>query len=257
MARTRVGLLGCGAIGGFIARHVLADTASDALELSYVFDADEKKLQEIPQACRVTSQADLFGRPADLIVEAAHADLVKGVALRLVEQADLLLFSLTALADDVFRAALEQTAVAHGRKVFLPHGAILGLDGLVDAGPTLKSVTITTTKSPASLGLPPDAYKVVFEGPTREACAKFPRNVNVHAATALAGLGFDRTVSRIVADPAVTTNSHLIEAAGSGYRFRIEVSSEAGGKVTGAYTPQSALSTLQRICRDKGGLRFA
>jgi len=249
--------LGCGSIGGFIARHVLADAASDVIELSYVFDADEKKLQDIPLACRVTSQADLFAQPADLVVEAAHADLVKDVALRLVEQADLLLFSLTALADEVFRTALQQTAIAHGRNVFLPHGAILGLDGLVDAGPTLRSVTITTTKSPASLGLPPDAYKVVFEGPTREACAKFPRNVNVHAATALAGLGFDRTVSRIVADPAVTTNSHLVEAEGSGYRFRIEVSSEAGGKVTGAYTPQSALSTLQRICRGKGGLRFA
>jgi aspartate dehydrogenase len=257
MARSRVGLLGCGSIGGFIARHVLADSADQAIELSYVFDADEKKLLEIPQACRVTSRTDLFARRADLVVEAAHADLVKDVALRLVEHADLLLFSLTALADEAFRSALEQTAVAHGRKVFLPHGAILGLDGLVDAGPTLKSVTITTTKNPISLGLPPEAYKVVFEGPTREACAKFPRNVNVHAATALAGLGFDRTVSRIVADPAVTTNSHVVEAEGSGYRFRIEVSSEAGGKVTGAYTPQSALSTLQRICREKGGLRFA
>jgi aspartate dehydrogenase len=257
MAIIRVGLMGCGSIGGFIARHVLADAASAAMELSYVFDTDEKKLREIPPALRVTAQADLFTRPADLVVEAAHADLVRSVALRLLEKADLLLFSLTALADDAFRTALEQTAVAHGRKVFLPHGAILGLDGLVDAGPTLKSVTITTTKSPASLGLPPDAYKVVFEGPTREACAKFPRNVNVHAATALAGLGFDRTVSRIVADPAVTTNSHLVEVEGSGYRFRIDVSSEAGGKVTGAYTPQSALSTLQRICRGSGGLRFA
>ena len=255
MAKIRVGILGCGAIGGFIARHVLADAGS--IELSYVFDTDEKKLQDIPLPCRVTSQTELFARQADLVVEAVNADLVKAVALRLIEKSDLLLFSLTALADDAFRTALEQAAVAHDRKVFLPHGAILGLDGIVDAGPTLKSVTITTTKSPASLSLPPDVYKVVFEGPTREACAKFPRNVNVHAATALAGLGFDRTVSRIVADPAVTTNAHVIEAEGSGYRFRVEVSSEAGGKVTGAYTPQSALSTLQRICRGKGGLRFA
>jgi aspartate dehydrogenase len=256
MAKVSIGLLGCGSIGGFIARHVLGDGADDIV-LSYVFDTDEKKLKDISPACRVTSQADLFSRTADLVVEAVNADLVKSVALRLVEHADLLLFSLTALADDAFRAALEQTAVAHGRKVFLPHGAILGLDGLVDAGATLKSVMITTTKSPASLGLQPDVYKVVFEGPTREACTKFPRNVNVHAATALAGLGFDRTVSRIVADPAVTTNSHLVEAEGSGYRFRIEISSEAAGKITGAYTPQSALNTVLRICRSKGGLRFA
>ena len=256
MATTSIGLLGCGSIGGFLARHVLAEAAGE-IELGYVFDVDEKRLQDIPPACRVTAQADLLSRPADLVVEAAHADLVKAVALRIVERSDLLLFSLTALADDAFRTSLEQAAVAHGRKVFLPHGAIIGIDGLVDAGPTLQSVTVTTTKSPASLGLPPDAYKVVYEGPTREACAKFPRNVNVHAAMALAGLGFDRTVSRIVADPAVSTNSHLVEVEGTGYRFRVEVSSEAGGKVTGAYTPQSALSTLRRICRGTGGLRFA
>jgi aspartate dehydrogenase len=256
VAVVRIGLLGCGSIGGFLARHLLAEDAKDAIELSYVYDVDQNRMQGIPPPRRITAQDDLFARPVDLVVEAAHADLVKAVALRIVNRSDLLLFSITALADDAFRTALEQTAVEHGRKVFLPHGAIIGIDGLVDAGPTLKSVTVTTTKSPASLGLPPENYQVVYEGPVREACAKFPRNVNVHAAVALAGLGFDRTISRIVADPAVSTNSHLVEIEGIGYRFRIEVSSEAGGKVTGAYTPQSALSTLRRICHGEGGLRF-
>jgi aspartate dehydrogenase len=256
MSVVRVGLLGCGAIGGFLARQVLAEAARDGIELSYVYDLNEQRLQELPPACRVSAPAELFARSADLVVEAAHADLVKTVAPRIVERSDLLLFSLTALADDDFRATLQKAAVEHQRKVFLPHGAIIGIDGLVDAGPTLKSVTVTTTKSPASLGLPPDSYQVVYEGPVREACAKFPRNVNVHAAVALAGLGFDRTISRIVADPTVSTNSHLVEVEGTGYRFRIEVSSEAGGKVTGAYTPQSALNTLRRICHGQGGLRF-
>ena len=257
MSKVRIGLLGCGSIGGFLARNIIAEGAADSMELGYVHDVDEKRLQDIPAACRVTRQSDLFTRPADLVVEAAHADLLKQVALGIVERSDLLLFSITALADEAFRSTLEQTAVKCGRKVFLPHGAMVGIDGLADAGPTLKSVTVTTTKSPASLGLPPEKYAVVYEGPVRQACAKFPRNVNVHAAIALAGLGFDRTVSRIVADPAVSTNSHLVEIEGTGYRFRIEVSSEAGGKVTGAYTPQSALGTLKRICRGGGGLRFA
>jgi aspartate dehydrogenase len=254
MAAVRIGLLGCGSIGGFLAQHVLAEGAADSIELSYVYDIDEKRLQSIPPSCRITGQEDLFARSVDLVVEAAHADLLKQVALRLVERSNLLLFSITSLADENFRVALEQTAIKHGRKVFLPHGAITGIDGLVDAGPTLKSVTVTTTKSPASLGLPPDRHQVVYQGPVREACMKFPRNVNVHAAIALAGLGFDRTISRIVADPAVSTNSHLVEIEGTGYRFKIEVTSEAAGKVTGAYTPQSALGTLRRICRGSGGL---
>jgi aspartate dehydrogenase len=257
MSIVRIGLLGCGSIGGFLARHLLGETFKDSAALSYVYDIDEKRMQNIPSELRITRQADIFDRPVDLVVEAAHSDLLKAVAVRIVERSDLLLFSITSLADDTFKLALEQTAIKSGRKVYLPHGAIVGIDGLADAGPTLQSVTVTTTKSPASLGLPPESYKVVYEGPVRKACALFPRNVNVHAATALAGLGFDRTISRIVADPAVTTNSHLIEIQGTGYRFRIEVSSEAGGKVTGAYTPQSALGTLQRICRQNGGLRFA
>ena len=258
MSTMRIGLLGCGSIGGFLASHILSRGAADSMELGYVFDKDEKRLGDIPAACRVTGLADLLAaQPADLVVEAAHADLLKEVALRVAQRSDMLLFSITALADEAFRTTLEQTAIKSGRKIFLPHGAMIGIDGLADAGPTLKSVTVTTTKSPASLGLPPDKYAVVYEGPVRQACAKFPRNVNVHAAIALAGLGFDRTISRIVADPAVSTNSHLVEVEGTGYKFRIDVSSEAGGKVTGAYTPQSALGTLQRICRSGGGLRFA
>ena len=257
MGRMRIGLLGCGAIGGFLARQALSENAAHSMELSYVFDKDEKRLQDIPAEYRVAAQSDIFSQPADLVVEAAHADLLKEVALPLVERSDLLIFSITALADDEFRTALEQTAIKFGRKIFLPHGAMIGIDGLADAGPTLTSVVVTTSKSPASLGLPPDKYAVVYEGPARGACVKFPRNVNVHAAIALAGLGFDRTLSRIIADPAVSTNGHLVQIEGTGYKFRIEVTSEAGGKVTGAYTPHSAFGTLRRICRSGGGLRFA
>lgn len=248
-----MGILGCGAIGTMLARTVLANPA---LELAFVFSRTAERLKDVPQQLRVTSVEEIVSRDADLVVEAAHAELVKAVALKVVQRSDLMLFSVTALADDRFRDELEKSAVNAGHRVFLPHGAIVGIDGLVDAGPTLQSVTITTTKSPASLGLPPQDYKVVYDGPTRGACEKFPRNVNVHAMIALAGLGFDRTVSRIVADPKVNTNSHLVEVGGTGYRFKIDVSSDAGGKVTGAYTPQSAVSAVERVCNERGGWRF-
>ena len=85
----------------------------------------------------------------------------------------------------------------------------------------------TTTKSPKSLGLDPAKFHepvVVFSGTTREACAAFPRNVNVHAAVALAGIGFDRTRSRIVADPSVSTNAHVISVTGEGIEFELRIS---------------------------------
>lgn len=107
-------------------------------------------------------------------------------------------------------------------------------------------MSIETTKSPASLGLSLTKKTVVFEGPTRAACAAFPRNVNVHAAVALAGIGFDKTQSRIVADPSVHTNTHRIQAEGEGIHIELLISSFTTGGVTGIYTPKSACGSLAR-----------
>jgi len=46
-----------------------------------------------------------------------------------------------------------------------------------------------------------------FTNSVRLNFSRFPRNVNVHATVALAGIGFDQTFSRIIADPMVTTKS--------------------------------------------------
>ena len=49
--------------------------------------------------------------------------------------------------------------------------------------------------------------------PVRRA-AGFPSNLNVSAAVSLAGIGPDRTMVRIVADPALTRNCHDITVEG-------------------------------------------
>ena len=42
---------------------------------------------------------------------------------------------------------------------------------------------------------------LLYEGPARDAVRFYPANVNVAAALSLAGVGFDRTFVRILADP--------------------------------------------------------
>ncbi|WP_312795108.1 aspartate dehydrogenase domain-containing protein, partial [Tianweitania sp.] len=106
---------------------------------------------------------------------------------------------------------------------------------------------ITRTKSGPSRGEAADARGIVFEGSTRDACARFPRNVNVHAAVALAGIGFDRTRSVVVADPHTKAMKHHIAVSGQTLQWDITVSSMSLGGVTGAYTPKSAVGSLQRI----------
>ena len=97
---------------------------------------------------------------------------------------------------------------------------------------------------------------MLYEGPTRKACQLFPRNVNVHATVALAGIGFDRTISRIIVDPEVTDNTHIIKVKGDGIQFEMRISSMAGSGVTGKYTPYSAVDSLRKILDKNPGYKF-
>ena len=88
---------------------------------------------------------------------------------------------------------------------------------------------------------------MVFDGTAREATGLYPRNVNVHAALSLAGIGFDRTHSRIISDPSVNTNEHVIRVKGEGIDWTIHVTAFAAGAVSGKYVPFSACGSLDRI----------
>jgi aspartate dehydrogenase len=184
----------------------------------------------------------------DLVIEAATSEVMQAVALDVLARRDMLAFTLTGLADDGLRQAIRERCRAARTRLFVPHGGILGLDGVSDGRSELEAVTISTTKSPKSLGLSDGfAEGVIYDGPTRGACRAFPRNVNVHAALALCGLGFDRTRSIVIAEPKTGKNGHVIEVKGRGLQWRLEIESPAGTGVTGAYTPVSGASTARRI----------
>jgi len=63
--------------------------------------------------------------------------------------------------------------------------------------------------------------KTLFEGPARGGVPLFPQNVNIAAVLSLAGIGFDRTRMRVVADPGLKVNTHTIEVKGASGRFRM------------------------------------
>ena len=115
-------------------------------------------------------------------------------------------------------------------------GALLGLDAVAAAAEgTIYSVKMTTRKPPVGLiGAPHlvknnisveglNTAKLVFSGTAREAAAGFPANVNVAAALSLAGIGPDRTMIDIYADPAMTRNCHSIEVDSDSARFTLSI----------------------------------
>lgn len=253
-AKPRIGVIGAGTIGRAIVEY-LAQSGLAEVDYILVSDARKPRAFDIGGALLLDDSAAALARPVDLVVEAALAQNVKDMAPLALAHSDFMAFSCTALADPVTEAAIQAACAASGRSFHVPHGAILGLDGIADGRDLIDSVTITTRKSGKSLGIAEESAGMIFDGSTREICAAFPRNVNVHAAVALAGIGFDRTVSRLVAVPGQAENLHRIEVTGQGFAWAIEAASVSLGGVTGAFTPLSAIGSLKRVL-DRRGLKI-
>lgn len=215
--------------------------------IDFVYDEQMEKARSIPGTEVLQKIEDIARQEVDLVVETATDKAVREIAPRVLAKRDMLIFSVTSLVDDSFRESLRELCRGNHTRLYIPHGAILGLDGIYDGRSVIEEVTITTTKSPKSLGLEPTSAGVLYDGPTRGACKLFPRNVNVHAAIAVTGLGFDRTRSVVVADPQTNQMAHEIHVKGVGLEWNIRISSRSLGGVTGSYTPESASMTVRRI----------
>ena len=166
------------------------------------------------------------GRP-DLVVEcAAHAAIESHVLPALAAGLPCAVVSVGALSTPGLAERLEQAARAGGTQVRLLSGAIGAIDALAAARiGGLDTVRYTGRRPPkAWKGTPAeDVCKLddvatptpIFEGTAREAAARFPKNANVAATIALAGLGLDITRVTLVADPGVDQNVHELQAEGA------------------------------------------
>jgi len=236
-----IGFLGCGKIGKSMVEYIRKNKNN---KITFIQDPFLK--EEFQEKIIVDYNEEVY-KDTDIIVESATADVLKENIDNILKHSNLVVFSVTAFSDEEFAKKVEKLAKEYNRHIYFPHGAILGLDGIFDGRKIITSITIETIKSPQSLGRTDKERTVVYEGTTRKVCQLYPRNVNVHATVALAGIGFDKTQSKIISDPTVTTNSHLISIEGEGISFKLNISSFSTGGVTGAYTPISACGTLDRI----------
>ena len=148
--------------------------------------------------------------------------------------------------------------------MYVPSGAIAGIDAIRSVKHLLDSVTLTTTKSPKALAGAPffETSKIkldsitkstaIYEGTAAEAVRKFPANVNVAAVLSLAGIGADKTRVKIVADPQSTMNQHEIVAAGSFGEIIVRVNNvpSPGNPKTSFLAVLSAIECLRSICDD-------
>lgn len=164
----------------------------------------------------------------DLIVDCAgHGGLATHGAGALRRGIDLLTLSIGALVEADLVEELSQAAREGGSRLHLASGAIGSLDALAAAATGgLDQVVYIGRKPPAAwrgspaeetmdLDDPPPQPHRHFRGHAGEAARRYPKNANVAAAVALAGIGFQATEVELWADPTIDRSIHRIEAEGA------------------------------------------
>jgi aspartate dehydrogenase len=178
---------------------------------------------------------DFLHSGAGMVCECAgHGAVREHGAAVLAAGRDLVIASTGALADDALLASLKQAAAQGGAQMLLPAGAVGGIDALAAARlrgtPRVTYIgrkpprTWQGTKAESLLDLRTVTEPTTFyEGAAREAASDFPQNANVAATIALAGVGFEATRVRLVADPTISANVHELEVESDAVRFTIRL----------------------------------
>src|ERR1043165_2184627 len=260
MSDMRIAIAGLGTIGRTLARR-LAD-GIPGLILACAAARGEKKarawldeqLIDVP-----IGALDKFPAHADLAVECAPAAVLEQICRPMLGAGkQVMVLSCGALLP---RPELLELAKANGGRIVVPTGGLRGLDAVAAAAEgTINSVRMTTRKPPNGLAGAPHLVKnaisveglnepkLVFSGSARDAAAGLPANVNVVAALALAGIGPDRTMIDIWADPAVTRNCHVIEVEADSARFTLAIENvPSENPKTGKIVALSIIATLRKL----------
>ncbi len=271
MASVDVTLIGYGAIGKSLLARLHAAGAGRAVRVTHVVVRDARvastqaQLDAAHAPLNVVAPRAVSQVPASALLAlecAGHEALTAHVVPALQRGCECAVLSVGALAEAGFPEQLENAAKAGGTQVHLLSGAIGGIDALGAARLAgLTSVTYTGRKPPSAWAPAPGhdgasnqalalanitQVAIILEASARVAARQYPKNANVAATVALAGLGLDATQVRLLADPSVSDNVHEIHAVGAFGEMKIEMRGKplADNPKTSALTVLSALRFL-------------
>jgi aspartate dehydrogenase len=256
----KITIVGCGTIGAEIARYI----DSDFIDNAYLFSVVDLSLNKLLNLKKILKRSnpvfkttvDSTLKKTDIIIECASHEAVRQIIYeKAVSKKKLLILSTGALL--VFPDLIAK-AKKKRLQLFLPSGAIAGIDGVKAAKlGRIDKVILTTRKNPISLGIKRNisAPRVVFQGTAHAAIKLFPANINVAATLSLSGIGPKKTFVKIIADPSVKFNIHEIQVKGNfgSIITKTENMPSKNNPRTSYLAILSAVQQLQEICGGQHG----
>jgi aspartate dehydrogenase len=261
----KIGIVGTGAIGKEIACAIDDGTVPAKLEAIWDRNVPEAEAfaASLKNKTKVLPLEELV-KECYIVVEAASQAAVREVAVAALSNSkNVMIMSVGALADAALLEQIKGLAKEHHCQIYVPSGAIGGLDAVKSASiKRIDSVTITTRKPVKGLMGAPFVVKnkiditkfkeptEIFSGPAAIAIKEFPANVNVAASLSLVGIGFEKTIVKVIVDPAAKRNSHEICVKGEFGEFhaKIENVPSATNPKTSYLAALSAIATLKQVC---------
>ena len=220
MSAKRVGLIGFGYIGSNLYKR-LAEHHPE-VEIRFVYNRSRDALSGLSEEIILDDPEAAGQYGCDLIVEMAHPSITEMYGMSFLKSSDYMPLSVNGLVDATLLRKLIDIAEEYGHRLLIPHGALMGCDNLVEWKHMWQEVCITMRKHPKHLKLPgltenagSDIKEIIlYEGPVAGIARKFPRNVNVMVACALATVGVAQCRGRLIAD--LNAEHAMLEVAATG-----------------------------------------
>lgn len=261
-SKVSIGIVGCGTIGSELAEWVHTRLKNKA-RLAALYDLNPAQSDRLKKTLSLnsvsTSSLEQLAAKCDFVIEAAGAAVVPVVAKKTLQKGkDLLIMSVGGLLQNPQLIALAQE---HGGRIYIPSGAVGGLDAVKGAALSkIDTALLITRKAPEALADAPyweEKQKewrsiaeetVLFEGRPAEAVRLFPKNINVSAALQLAAPQVDWKI-KVIAVPGLRKNIHEIQIEGEAGKmtFRMENLPSPGNPKTSYLAVLSAKALLEEI----------
>ncbi|WP_420547950.1 aspartate dehydrogenase [Curvivirga sp.] len=251
----KIALIGNGTIATYVAEKLAASSDVKIVQVICQPGREEEAKQAIGQDVEVIHGAAELGQGLDLVVDCAGHEALKEHGAAILRRGfKFYTVSNGAMADPETALEMEQAAKEGKTSLRLLSGAVGAMDALsAAAAGGLDRVTYKGCKP--SLGWKGTAAEEVldldtmrepsehFRGTARDAALRYPKNANVAATIALAGVGMDKTEVVLIADPNATSNTHEIEAEGAFGRFTFRID----GKPLPTNPKSSALTAMNVV----------
>lgn len=278
-AKIKIGVLGYGNSGQFLSKKILNDNKyASVYDLVFVWNRtaanfDEELPKHLQHSGNLTTV--LKNNKVDLVVEVCHPKVIEIYGPQILQEADLYIASVTALANAEIEQSLRAAATQHC--VYIPAGAAWGVNDVqkMAAANSIEGLHITMQFNADALKLNEPLKQqlnnyiedvdntlalTLYNGPIRALAKLAPNNVNTMTCLALAAntIGLDKATGTLIAQKEHDAHLIDIEVIGqNGFKVSTQRYNPAKkGAVSGAETYNSFLSSLVNAKGSGSGFKF-